>query len=94
VCTMGQHTSGSGTGGPFPVARARPGRDADLSPPSSAEIKNEYELYFLFPKAPLWRRCGAAVAFQYRYTQTNHFSETKFMRLVYRCYCMLVGFCF
>jgi hypothetical protein len=29
------------TGGPFPEAKARPGRDADHSPPSSAEI--EYE---------------------------------------------------
>jgi hypothetical protein len=30
-CTMG-------TGGPFPGAKARPGRDADHSPPSSAEV--------------------------------------------------------
>jgi hypothetical protein len=30
-----------GTGGPFPGAKARPGRDADHSPPSSAEVKNE-----------------------------------------------------
>jgi hypothetical protein len=30
-----------GTGGPFPGAKARPGRDADHSPPSSAEV--EYE---------------------------------------------------
>jgi hypothetical protein len=33
-CTMG-------TGGPFPGAKARPGRDAGHSPPSSAEVKNE-----------------------------------------------------
>jgi hypothetical protein len=33
-CTMG-------TGGPFPGAKARPGRGADHSPPSSAEVKNE-----------------------------------------------------
>jgi hypothetical protein len=33
-CTMG-------TGGPFPGAKARPGRDADHSPPSSAKIKIE-----------------------------------------------------
>jgi hypothetical protein len=33
-----------GTGG-----KARPGRDADQSPPSSAEVVNEYELYILFP---------------------------------------------
>jgi hypothetical protein len=33
-CTMG-------TGGSFPGGRARPGRDADHSPPSSAEVKKE-----------------------------------------------------
>jgi hypothetical protein len=27
--------------GPFPGARARPGRDVDHSPPSSAEVVNE-----------------------------------------------------
>jgi hypothetical protein len=30
-----------GTGGPFPGVKARPGRDADHSPPSSAEVVNE-----------------------------------------------------
>jgi hypothetical protein len=30
-----------GTGGPFPGGKARPGRDADHSPPSSAEFVNE-----------------------------------------------------
>jgi hypothetical protein len=30
-----------GTEGPFPEAKARPGRDADYSPPSSAEVENE-----------------------------------------------------
>jgi hypothetical protein len=29
------------TGGHFPGGEARPGRDADHSPPSSAEVKNE-----------------------------------------------------
>jgi hypothetical protein len=33
-CTMG-------TGGPIPGGKARPGRDADHSPPSSAEVDNE-----------------------------------------------------
>jgi hypothetical protein len=28
-------------GGPFPGGKARPGRDADHSPPSSAEVVNE-----------------------------------------------------
>jgi hypothetical protein len=30
-----------GTGDPFPGGKARPGRDTDHSPPSSAEVKNE-----------------------------------------------------
>jgi hypothetical protein len=30
-----------GTGDPFPGVKARPGRDADHSPPSSAEVENE-----------------------------------------------------
>jgi hypothetical protein len=29
------------TGGPFPGAKARPGSDADYSPPSIAEVENE-----------------------------------------------------
>jgi len=29
-----------GTGGPFPGAKARPWRDADHSPPSSAGVDN------------------------------------------------------
>jgi hypothetical protein len=33
-CTMG-------TGGPFTRGKERPGRDADHSPPSSAEVVNE-----------------------------------------------------
>jgi hypothetical protein len=47
-CTMG-------TGGPFPGVKAQPGRDADHSPPSSAEVVNEYELYLLSPQATPWR---------------------------------------
>jgi hypothetical protein len=30
-----------GTGGPFPGAKARPGRDADHSPLSTAEVEHE-----------------------------------------------------
>jgi hypothetical protein len=30
-----------GTGGPVPGGKARPGRDADHSPPSTAEVVNE-----------------------------------------------------
>jgi hypothetical protein len=36
-----------GTGGPLPGSKARQGRDADHLPHSSAEVKNEQELYLL-----------------------------------------------
>jgi hypothetical protein len=41
-----------------PGVKARPGRYADHSPPSSAEVENEYELYILSPQAPSWRVAG------------------------------------
>jgi hypothetical protein len=50
-CTMG-------TGGPFPGAKVRPGRDADHSPPSSAEVENEWEIYLISPQAPSWSVVG------------------------------------
>jgi hypothetical protein len=39
----GAHPASSpmGTGAPFPGGKARPGHDADHSPPSSAEVVNE-----------------------------------------------------
>jgi hypothetical protein len=39
----GVHPASSpmGTGCPFPGGKARPGRDADHSPPSSSEVVNE-----------------------------------------------------
>jgi hypothetical protein len=47
-----------GTGGSFPGGKARPGRDADRSPQSSAEVKNELELYLLSRNMPPWRVAG------------------------------------
>jgi hypothetical protein len=47
-----------GTGGSFPGGKARSGRDADHSPPSSAEVKNEQELYLLSPHVPPWHVAG------------------------------------
>jgi hypothetical protein len=47
-----------GTRGPSLGAKARPGLDADHSPPSNAEVVNEYELYLLSPRAPPWRVVG------------------------------------
>jgi hypothetical protein len=42
-----------GTRGSFPGAKARPRRDADHLPPSSAEVENKQELY-LFSPVPPW----------------------------------------
>jgi hypothetical protein len=50
-CTMG-------TEGPFPGAKARPGRNADHSPPSSAEVEYVKELYLLSSQAPSWLVVG------------------------------------
>jgi hypothetical protein len=48
-----------GTGVPFSWGKARPERDADHSSPSSAEVKNEEELYLLSPHVPPWRVAGS-----------------------------------
>jgi hypothetical protein len=42
-CTMG-------TGSSFSGGKVQPGRDTDHSPPSSAEVVKEWELYLLSPK--------------------------------------------
>jgi hypothetical protein len=54
-CPMG---TAMGTGSPFPGGKPRPGRDADHSPPSSAEVKYEKELHLLSPHAPPWHVAG------------------------------------
>jgi hypothetical protein len=46
--------------------KARPGRDADHLPPSSAEVKYEQELYLLFPHAPSWLVAGQLYCYLYR----------------------------
>jgi hypothetical protein len=55
-CTMGTGVLSLGL-------KERPGRDADHSPPSSAEVVNEYELYLLSPQAPPWRVAGLLYLF-------------------------------
>jgi hypothetical protein len=47
-----------GMGGTFPGGKARQGVDADPSPLSSAEVKNEKEIYFLSTQALPWRLVG------------------------------------
>jgi hypothetical protein len=44
-----------GTGGSFPGGRVkRPGREADHSPPSSAEVKEYEKLYPQYPNTSSW----------------------------------------
>jgi hypothetical protein len=45
---------------PILGATARPGRDADHSPPSSAEVENEWELYLLSPPSAFVACSGTA----------------------------------
>jgi hypothetical protein len=42
----------------FSWGKARLGRDADHSPPSSTEVKKEWELYLLSPKVLPWHVGG------------------------------------
>jgi hypothetical protein len=51
----------------------RPGREADHSPPSSAEIKECVELYFHSPNTPSWR--GAQLKHRDHFTFTFYFKE-------------------
>jgi hypothetical protein len=51
-----------GTGGLFPGGKSRPGRDAEHSLQSSAEVKSE-ELYALSPLEPEWSSGTALLAF-------------------------------
>jgi hypothetical protein len=52
-CTMG-------TGSPFPGGKPQPGRDSDHSPPSSAEVLNEWELHL--PPSAFIACSGTALA--------------------------------
>jgi hypothetical protein len=47
-----------GTGGPFPGGKARKGRDAVYSPPSSAEVKYEWGFFLLSPHVLPWHVAG------------------------------------
>jgi hypothetical protein len=55
--------------GAFSLGIKRPGREADHSPPSSAEVKEWVELYLHFHNTPSWRD---AAQLQHR----NNFSFT------------------
>jgi hypothetical protein len=50
-------------GGPFVGTKARPGRDADHSPPSSAEVENEWSGRHTPPPSAIMACSGTALAF-------------------------------
>jgi hypothetical protein len=52
-----------GTGGFLSGGKARPGRDADHSPPSGAEVKIGQQLYLLSPRCASMERNGTALPF-------------------------------
>jgi hypothetical protein len=52
-----------GTGGCFPGGKAQPGRDADHSPASTGDVKEEQELHLLSPKTPVWSVTGPLYLF-------------------------------
>jgi hypothetical protein len=62
------------TASPFPESKARPGRGADHSPPSSAKVVNVYKLYQLSP-LPFSPEvcCRAALRFTLNYDTTASF---------------------
>jgi hypothetical protein len=64
-----------GTRGPLPGDEAWLGHDADHSPPTSAEVKNEQELYLLSPHAPPWRVAGSLYHFYLFYHLVNKDNE-------------------
>jgi hypothetical protein len=76
----------TGTRGPFSRGKARPGRDADHSPPSSAEVLNE-ELYLLSPQAPPWRVAGLLYllhAYLHRFIDSQHSFGWQTLRVLYK----------
>jgi hypothetical protein len=76
--------AGASTGGPFPGGKVRPGRDADHSPPSSAEVENEQELYLLSPQAPSWRVAGQFYLFFFFFTMADNASRRSTFRNTYQ----------
>jgi hypothetical protein len=74
-----------GTGGPFPRGKAWPGSEADHSPPSSANVKNEYEIYFLSCLVPAWRRGTALLLLSWHFlrelrkTMKNVVQDTRYL---------------
>jgi hypothetical protein len=90
-----------GTGCSFTGGKARKGRDADHSHSSCAEVKIEWELYLLSPKAPPWRVTGQLSFFLYNvltYLKLKILRISDFTMFVFDIIafisCMWVGYLF
>jgi hypothetical protein len=66
-----------GIGGSFLEGKARSGRDADHSPPSSAEVKYEKELYLLSLHVPSW--CVTGQLFLYFLLCISHLFHARYI---------------
>jgi hypothetical protein len=58
----------------------RLGREADHSPPSSAEVKERVELYLRFPNTPSWR--GAQLRHRDNFTFAFTFCQSDHLHLL------------
>jgi hypothetical protein len=63
--------------GALSLDKARPGRDANHSPPSSAEVVNEYELYLLSTQAPPLRVAGLLFVTRRRFMEVEWTGKGK-----------------
>jgi hypothetical protein len=74
-----------GTGGSLPGGKARLERDADHSPPSSAEAKKEWELHLLSPRRASMERNGTTVPY----------NNAGYLGAIFRaiCQCSLTRIC-
>jgi hypothetical protein len=72
-CTMGN-------GGPFPGGKARPGRDSDHSPPSSAEVVNSR----CYISSPLLRLHRCVVGLLFTNNRKNVYNISHIYSLVWK----------
>jgi hypothetical protein len=59
----------------------RPGREADHSPPSSAEVKEWVELYLNSPNTPSWRGAQLKHRDNFTFTLTNSIGQNILEKL-------------
>jgi hypothetical protein len=70
-----------GTGGFFPRGKEWPGRDADHSPPSSANVKKEWEVGGIPPLPPGTSMACSGTALLYEFLKKGYAAGCLFMFL-------------